>query len=84
MGPNVKKLVTHKASLDAVPAGSGLGGALSVLTTPGRLQQVLRDAAEWVNQAIAVVKTAPDNPYGNDDEAIAGEILRQLEERKRK
>jgi hypothetical protein len=34
-----------------------------------------------VEQAIAVVKTAPDNPFG-DDEAIAGEILRRVDEKK--
>ncbi len=34
-----------------------------------------------MNEAIAVVKTAPDNPYGSNEE-IAGEILRQIELRK--
>jgi hypothetical protein len=30
-----------------------------------------------------LVKAAPDNPYGDDDEAIAGAILAGIEERKR-
>jgi hypothetical protein len=43
---------------------------------------VAREAEAWVEQALAAVKAAPGNPYGNDDEAIAGEILSQIEARK--
>jgi hypothetical protein len=42
---------------------------------------VAREATAWVEQALAAVKSARDNPYGDDDEAIAGEILRQVEAR---
>ncbi len=82
-GPNVKKLAIHKMTLDAVPPGGGLASAINFLTTPGRIQSSAKDAVAWVFEAIDVVKSAPDNTFGNDDEAIAAEILRRIDERKK-
>ena len=79
-GPNVKKLITTRIAQLAVPPGGGLADAIGFLASK-RIGKTAKDATDWVNEAIAVVKTAPDNPFGNDDEAIAGEILRQLEEK---
>lgn len=85
LGPNVKKLIVHKMSLLMVPpgCGNGLQTALAALTKPGNLVAVAREATQWVEAAIAVVKTAPDNPYGDDDEAIAETILQGVENKKR-
>lgn len=80
-GPNVRKLIAHKMSLLMVPAGGGLATALQALTKPGNLAAVAKEATAWVEAAIAVVKTAPDNPYGEDDEAIAGAILKGIADR---
>ena len=82
IGPNVKKLIIHKMSVDAVPLGGGLQDAIEYLAS--NLADSGRQAAELVKRAIAVVKTAPDNPYGDDDEAIAGELLRRIEERQKR
>ncbi len=41
-----------------------------------------REATVWVEAAIAVVKTAPDNPYRSDEE-IAGAILKGIEEKQK-
>jgi hypothetical protein len=82
-GHNVKKLICHKMALLMIPSGAGFLEGLQALTTPGNVGKLAREATAWVEQAIAVVKSAPDNPYGNDDEAIAGEVLRQIEEKKR-
>lgn len=82
-GPNVKKLIAHKMAIDAIPAGGGFAAGLHFLSDKQRIIDGAKAATAWVEQAIATVKSAPDNPYG-DDEAIAGEILRQLEERNRK
>jgi hypothetical protein len=76
MGPNVKSLVIRKMSYGAIPDGGGLMDGIKFLR--GDLTKSARKAQEWVDEAIATVKTAPDNPFG-DDEAIAGEILRQIE-----
>jgi hypothetical protein len=44
------------------------------------LSQYAREATAWVEEAIAVVRTAPDNPYATDEE-IAGAIPKGIEER---
>jgi hypothetical protein len=84
LGPNVKKLIIRKMSVDAIPSGGGLSEGISFLTKPGALSSGFKSAAEWVKSAIEVVrKAAEPNPWKDaDDEAIAGELLRKIEERK--
>lgn len=82
LGPNVKKMMIRWASTLMVPAGGGIADALGHLTNPELLKQRMREALDKTMTAIDAVKAAPDNPYGDDDEKIAGEILRQLEGRK--
>ena len=83
IGPNVKRLVIHKMSLLAIPIGSGersLGlGVQAMMNAP----QLFREAHEWVVNAIALVKAAPDCAYmtDEDDEEIAGVLLKGIEER---
>lgn len=81
-GPNVKRLIAHKMALLLVPKGGGLTGAIQELVTPGNIGKRAQEATAWVTEAIAAVKDAPNNPYGDDDEAIAGEILRLIDERR--
>jgi hypothetical protein len=81
-GPNVNRLIVRKVSLLAVPSDGGLKDAVDLFAIPGRLVSLSRQATEWVDAAIAAVKAAPDNPYGDDDEAIAAEILRRIEAKK--
>jgi hypothetical protein len=84
MGPNVKKLIAHKMSLDAVPPGGGLKSALDFLTKPGAIAASGKAGTEWVMAAIVAIRTAAEpNPWKNaDDEQIAGEVLRRIGERK--
>jgi hypothetical protein len=67
----------------AVPSGGGVSDALRFLTDPEAIRQAARAATTFVEQAIALVKTAPDNPYQTDEE-ICGELLRQIKARKGK
>lgn len=83
IGPNARRLLAHLMALEAVPKGGGIQTGLSFLSEPERLQQGIRDAMAKLEEALSVVKSAPDNPYGNDDEAIAGAILRRIDQRKR-
>ena len=83
MGPNVKRLIAHKVSLDAVPRGGGLVDAVAFLKDTERLSACTHEAIAWVEAALEAVKAAPGNPYGDDDEAIAGELLRRIETRKK-
>jgi len=82
MGPNIHKLIAHKVSLLLIPPGSqsGIAQIADALLTPGGLLTVTREATVWVEAALAAVRAAPDNTYA-DAEAIAGEILRRVDER---
>lgn len=84
-GPNVKRLIARKMSLLAIPAGSGkdaFADGLDVITNRGKFASIAAEASAWVKQAIAVTRTAPDNPHKTDEE-IAGAILQGIEERER-
>ena len=83
MGPNFKKLVAHRMALSAIPPGGGLGDGIAFLMDKDKMLSAGKDAQKWVNDAIDVVMTAPDNPYGNDREAIAAEIVRRIELRRK-
>jgi len=78
-GPNVKRLITQRMAQVMIPPGGGFLTGLEALAKPGNIGKVAREATDWVNKAISLVKEAPNNPYGDDDEVIAGEILRQIE-----
>ena len=84
IGPNVRRLISKKMALLAIPVGSGKESfsiGLDVLTNREKFASIATEASAWVRAAIDVMKTAPDNPYGDDDEAIAGAILQGIEER---
>ena len=82
-GPNVKKLIVRKMSTDAIPPGGGLAAGIKFLSSKENIVAGAKAATQWVEAAIAAVKSAPDNPFGNDDEAIAAEILHRLEKQDR-
>jgi hypothetical protein len=83
IGPNVKKLIIHKMSLDAIPSGGGVADGLKFFMDKEKISKTLREANEWVKQAINMVRLAGEpNPFKNStDEDIAGEIFRKIEEK---
>ena len=83
LGPNVKRLIAHKMSLDAVPAGGGMDAALSFLSSKDNITESARRAKDWVRLAIKAVRSAAEpNPWKDaDDEAIAGHFLEKIAER---
>jgi spore coat polysaccharide biosynthesis protein SpsF (cytidylyltransferase family) len=64
-----------------IPPDGGLADGIRELSSAENIGKRCREATAWVEEALAVVKTAPDNPYA-DDEAIAGAILEKIEKRK--
>lgn len=82
--PKVKELLAIFISLEAVPKGGSLQDGLDFLTNPERRRQGLERAMANVEAALAAVKSAPDNPYGDDDEAIAASIIEQVNTKKRR
>ena len=79
-GPNVKKLAIRFMSLEAIPKGGGLEDGIAFLSDKKRLLQVAEKSIEEAFDAIDAVKNAPDNTYGDDDERIAGILLRYIDE----
>lgn len=84
LGPNVKKLISHRMAQLMIPEGADNPwvAGMRALSSPAKVRAYALEATRWVAAALAVVKTAPDNPYGDDDEAIAGHILQGIEERR--
>lgn len=83
MGANVKRLLAIFVARIAIPDGGGLADGIALFTTPGRLSEVNRKAMGQVEQALAAMKAAPDNPYGDDDEVIAAAIVQAVEARQK-
>ena len=82
IGPNLKKLMIHFMAVDAVPAGGGLQSAVDLIMSPNGLRDSAMRSLTKALAAIDAMRAAPDNPYGNDEETIAGEFVKQIEERK--
>ena len=80
-GPNVTKLITKFIAREAVPPGGGLASALEFFSNAEQRKKVLDSAEAKAIQAIQAIKSAPDNPFGEDDEKIASELLFQIQER---
>lgn len=92
MGPNMKKLVAHKISLDAFPPGTGgdfhenLMRGIDFIRDPKGFVASVKPAQDWAKAAVQAVRNAaePNEWKTADDEAIAGEILKRVDERKKK
>ena len=79
-GPNVTKLILRYTARLAVPNGGGLDTATKFFIDTGYRRQIMSRAETEVMNWISVVKTAPDNPY-SDDEQIADALLSEVEKR---
>lgn len=82
IGPNLKKLMIHKMAIEAVPPGGDFLDALKVIASPELLKKQAMEAMDWAIAAVDVVRSSPDNHLGSDEETIAGEVVRRIEERK--
>lgn len=80
-GPNVTKLIVKLLPRFAVPPGGGIADGLRFFTDAEYRQAALDLAEALALKVIRLVRIAPDNPYA-DDEAIAGALLAELENKK--
>jgi hypothetical protein len=82
--PNLRRLIFHKMSLDAIPKGGGVADGIKFLSDRAGMVKSLHTADEWVKAAILAVRNAGEpNPWRDKpDEDIAGELLRKIEERR--
>jgi hypothetical protein len=78
LGPNVKRLMIERASIEAVPVGGGMASAIDFLLDKKKTVEGFRRSLEWCDSAIQTLRSAGEpNPFKNSsDEEIAGEILR--------
>jgi hypothetical protein len=83
-GPNVTKLITRYMARAAIPSGGGLADGLRFFQDAEIRKQVIEKSETAVMETIQAIKAAPDNPYGDDDERIAGAVLAKLAEREAK
>lgn len=84
MGPNMKRLAIAKTAKDAIPDGGSLADGLAFLANPTKMLETVRAGMKFAEQSVALVRQAAEPNLWKDktDEEIAGEILRQVEERK--
>jgi hypothetical protein len=68
-------------SREAVPPGGSFADGVEFFTNAEHRKRVLEKAESDALAAIQLIKSAPDNPYGNDDEEIAGVLLNKIRER---
>lgn len=80
-GPNVTKLITKFIAREAIPAGGGIADGIEFFRNQERRKQVLEIAESKAMQTIQLIKSAPDNPFSNDDEQIASGLLKKIEEK---
>lgn len=85
IGPNVRRLIARKMSLDAIPNGGGFAAGLEFLASKENIKQVASAAAAWVRVACQVVRGAAEpNPWKEStDEEIAGYLLDKIAEREK-
>ena len=80
--PAKQRLVAHKMAIMAVPPNGGIGDGIEFLMDRDRISKTAKEAMDWVDEAIRVVKSAPDNPYGDDDNAICEAILLRVDQKR--
>lgn len=80
IGPNMMRLVIMKMSCEAIPSGSKdpLASAIEFLSNRESISAATKAASVWAHEAVSLVKTCPDSPYGKDDESIAAAILAKI------
>lgn len=82
-GKNVSKLILQFASIYAIPSGkNALDSMLSFCIDADKRRNIFDKAELEALKAIELLKSAYDNPFGNDDEAIAEMLLQKIKERK--
>ena len=74
------QLITRIASYIMVPRGGNIYDAIEHLSDKDKLMNALRKAQQRTRDYIEGIKNSRDNPYGDDEEAIAKAILDKLEE----
>jgi hypothetical protein len=86
IGSNVKKLMAIKTSLVAIPKGGNVTDGIKFLSDKEKIIRTMQESLKWVKDSIGLIRTAGEpNPFKNaDEETIAGELLRIMEEKRQR
>ena len=79
---NMERLAVEFASLRAIPKDGTVIDGIRWFQNPAKMMSDIQIGKSEAQQAVAAVKSAPDNPFGDDDEAIAVEILKRVKARR--
>ena len=84
MGPNVKKLISQRMAVIAIPSGGGLADGIKFLSSKESIVSGAKEAVKWVADAISAIRGAGEpNPWkAATDEEIAAEVLRKIAAKK--
>jgi len=79
-------LISHKISIEAIPPDGTFLDGVAFLRDKHKFLTTCVEAAAWAKAAVLAVKTAAEpNPWkDSSDEEIAEEILRRVEDKKRR
>lgn len=83
LGPNANKLLIRFMSREAIPDGGDIMDGVKFFLDESHRHKVMDKALANMDLAIKAVRSAPDNPYGDDEEIIAGVILEKIQEKMR-
>lgn len=77
------RLIAHHMALTAIPEGTAnpLCAGIEFFARPANVKDAYAAGSAFVDEAIRLVKTAPDNPFASDDEIIA-HLLAGIEAKK--
>ena len=81
VGKNVKRLISMLMAKEAIPDGGGFKDGVDFLLSPERVKASFIKAQQDAMQFIELIKSAKDNPYGDDDEQIAAAIIAEVKKK---
>lgn len=81
-GPKFMEVALAKAARDMVPEGASLADVVEVMLDPHLWGVHIQAGVAWTEEAIRVLRAAPDNPWPDyAEEELAGVILARLAQR---
>ena len=66
----------------ATPSNGNFADGIAFLLNAEKVNETAKIATKWVINAIELLKSCKDNPYGDDDETIAKAILDKMNNNK--
>lgn len=78
-GRNASRLIAERIAVTLVPPGSPRPRELAVRNfTKENIKRAAKEAYQWLDGALALLRSCKGNPYGGDEEALCGAILKRI------